>query len=168
MALTINNLKFTLDFLRTLTEDVVSPTQNRTSLSWAKSLADGTGLDQCDRIWWDTRPLAASASETLDLTALANTFGTVNFARVKLVAIRLPYGATQASSIQVGAAASNPFVAHLGGTTPTFQVRNGGFAVFFAPDATGYVAGTAKNLKVLNNDGTNAASYDIIIAGCSA
>ena len=167
-TLTINVAKFLLDFDIEKAESLVNPTKNGSVKEWGRALAHGTGLNQADLIHWDERTLAASGNETLDLSALSNTFGTVNLARVKLLAVRLEYGSTQASSIQVGGAAATPFVSHLGGTTPTYRVRNGGFVAFFAPDATAYVAGAANNLKIVNNDASNSAIYQIVIAGSSA
>ena len=52
-------------------------------------LTSGTGADQADMSWHDTRTLAASATEDLDLAGvLTNAFGdTQTFARIKMVLV---------------------------------------------------------------------------------
>src|SRR5688572_14836683 len=52
-------------------------------------LTSGTGANQADMMWHDTRTLGASASENLDLAgSLTNAFGTTQtFARIKMVLV---------------------------------------------------------------------------------
>jgi hypothetical protein len=134
------------------------------------SLADGTGTGQADRIWHDTRTLAASATEDLDLAGvLVDAFGaTVTFARVKgLVVATL---AANTNNVVVGNATSNAWAALLG-ATGTLTVRPGAVVACFAgpADAVGYAvtAGTGDLLKVANGAGGTAVTYDIIVIGAS-
>ena len=104
-------------------------------LDLSDTLASGTGLDQGDQAWHDTRTLAAT-SETLDLAgSLTNAFGsTVTFARVKGIVIHNK-ATTAAYNLTVGGA-TNPFLL-LGGATHTDPIGPDGVRVYWEPCATG-------------------------------
>jgi hypothetical protein len=137
----------------------------------AVSLVDGTGAGQADRAFFDTRQLAASATEDLDLAGtLVDAFGvTQTFARVKLVIVRAH--ATNTNQVQVTRDAD--------AGVPLFMAAGDGVslrpgAVFAlaagAADATGYaVTATTGDLLVVTNSGAGSVvDYDIAILGCSA
>lgn len=128
----------------------------------------GAGALAFNEIYCAVRTLAGGASETLDLYGgLTNEIGdTINFARIKSISIEL-LTTTTASSITVGNAASNPWTGPLGGTTPTITIRNGGFFAASCSDATGFTVtnASADSLKVLNNDGSNTATYRLTLIG---
>ncbi len=141
------------------------------SLAAAVTLATGTGAGQADELFADTRTLAASATEDLDLAgALVDGLGgTAIFARIKAVVIRAAAGNT--NLVQVTRPASNG--------VPLFMAAGDGvalrpgevFAMFAgAEDAIGKVitAGTGDLLTVTNSAGTTGVTYDIVIIGCSA
>lgn len=127
-------------------------------------LENGTGANQANQIWSDTRSLADGANETLDLNgSLTNAVGdSVTFTKVKLLAIKNK-GTT---TLSVGGAASNGFISPFGASTDTVKVPGGGLLVLAAPDATGFAAaaGTADQLKIANAAGA-ACDYDIVIVG---
>jgi len=136
--------------------------------SW--TIANGTGADQADLMWYDQRTLAASTSEDLDLSgSLVNSFGaTMTFARIKAIIV---YAASDNGAlIQVGGAASNQFINWVANSSDVVNVRADGFFVLAAPDATAYAvtAGTGDLLKINNTDGGDTATYDIYIIGASA
>lgn len=121
--------------------------------------------------------IAASGSATVDLTSLTNIVGTaaVSLARVKGYMIRLlsasddaTYG-TACSSITVGNNASNANTLEFGTGNPTFtfNVNNGGCHVHFDTTAAGMVIvdSTHKIIKIVNNDGSNAAGVQITLFG---
>lgn len=143
-----------------------------TSLDQAVSLASGTAAGQADVQFADTRTLAASGSEDLDLAGvLTDAFGnTVTLARVKALVIRA--SASNTNNVIVGGAASNGFVSWVGGATHTVTLRPGATLALFAgsADATGYAvtAGTADILKIANSGGTTGVDYDVVILGASA
>jgi hypothetical protein len=134
------------------------------------SLATGTGLDQGDQAWADTRTLAATTSETLDLAAsLTNALGqTATFARVKLVYIRL-VTTTAGAKIYVGGNATNAWEGWTSVAGSKITVRGDGFIVLYAPDATAYAvtASTGDILKI-ENPGGASISYQIVVLGASA
>lgn len=133
-------------------------------------LQNGTGNGQADVLFTDTRTLAASANEDLDLAGvLVNAFGAIaTFARVKAILIQAASGNT--NNIVVGAAASNAWAGFFGAGTHTLTVRPGGFFCISATDATGYAvtAGTGDLLRVANSGGGTPVTYTIVIIGASA
>ncbi|GAA3077830.1 hypothetical protein [Streptosporangium carneum] len=141
-------------------------------LSFARqlNLADGTGLNQANRLWSDERTLAASASEDLDLAGvLTDPFGaSITFARVKGLIVAAPLA--NANNVVVGGASSNPFVGPFGAGTHTVAVRPGGLLVLMAPDATGYAvtAGTGDLLKVANSGAGSSVTYQIVVIGAAS
>lgn len=127
-------------------------------------LANGTGADQANQVWSDTRTLTSGSNETLDLNAsLTNAAGeSVTFTKVKAIFIRNK-GTT---ALTIGGAASNGFISWVGGATHTLEVKPGGVFLLTAPDATGLAAaaGTADQLKITNAAGASC-DYDIILVG---
>jgi hypothetical protein len=117
--------------------------------------------------------IGASSSTTIDLTSftdfLERTGGAL--ARVKYLEAWLLSAAddatsgTAASSVTIGDAASNPFLWRLGGTTPTFTLANGEQVIWSARSAAGIAVGSAKNLKIANNDAGVAAAVLVTIVG---
>lgn len=142
------------------------------SLSYGPTikLDTGTGANQIDRIWADTRTLTASSSEDLDLAgSLVDAIGqAVTFARVKAILIRP--AAANTNNVIVGGASSNQFLTWVGGATHTVTVRPGGLFALCAPDATAYAvtAGTGDLLKIANSSSGTSVTYDIVILGATA
>ncbi|WP_329423994.1 hypothetical protein [Streptomyces sp. NBC_01268] len=156
--------------LLTRTADLTVPSD---SLSWNRGLHldTGTGIGKADLRFHDTRTLAASATEDLDLAGvLTDVFGqAITFARVKLLIVAAAAG--NANNVIVGGAATNTWVGPFGAATHTLAVRPGEAKVICATgDATAYpvTAGTGDLLKVANSGAGTSVTYDIIIVGASA
>lgn len=132
------------------------------------ALPDGTASGKADLKWSDTRTVAPSSNEELDLNALTDSLGrTINFAKVKALHIRAK--ATNVNNVVVGAAGSNPFLGPLGGTTPTITLPPGGILLLVAPAAGWSSAnGATDKLKVANSGSGTGVDYDIEIIGTSA
>lgn len=138
------------------------------SAAFAKALADGTGIDQADRIFTDTRTITASATDSLDLAgALTNAYGTVTFARVK--AILVTAAAANTNNVNVTRPASNGLPLFLA-AGDGLAVRPGGAFLWMAPDATGVVvtAGTGDLLDLINSGAGTSVTYSIVVLGASA
>ncbi len=150
---------------------------NSASFSYNKTLADGTGASQANRIYIYTSTLAPTTALVLDISGgLTDIFGnTITLARVKAMYIELTTD-TAAASIAVGGQATLAFANWitsadtLANDQPAVTVRNGGCFFLSAPDATGYVvtASTADLLRIYNNDAAIAATLKIVIIGSSA
>lgn len=140
------------------------------AVSAAISLTSGTGLNQADRLWSDTRTLTASSTEDLDLAGvLTDVFGaTQTLARVKLIYVKAALGNT--NNVVVGGAASNGLLNWVADATDKVNVRPGGVLLLAAPDATAYAvtATTGDLLRVGNSSSGTSVTYDIVIVGSSA
>jgi hypothetical protein len=152
------------------TVDVGSASARR-AIELALSLSDGTAAGQVDRVFADTRTLAASGTEDLDLAgALVDAFGVAQvFARVKAVLVKADPG--NANDVLVGRPAANG-AALFSAAGDQVRVRPGGvFALACgADDATGYAitGGTGDLVSVTNGGAGSGVTYSIIILGTSA
>jgi hypothetical protein len=138
-------------------------------LDASQQIADGTGASLADRIFSDTRTLAASANETLDLSGgglLMPDGSAASFVKVKGVFVKAAAG--NVNNVVVGAATA-PFLAGMGGTTPTFTIPPGGSMLWLAP-VSGWTVTNASNdgLRFANSAGSTTVTYDVIIFGTSA
>lgn len=142
------------------------------SKNYRATLTDGTTAGKADRIFHDTRTLAASATEDLDLAGvLTDPLGAVlNFARIK--GLIIVAAAANVNNVVVGGAATNGFVSPFGAAAHTVTVRPGATLALLAGsgDATGYAvtAATGDLLKVANSGAGSTVTYDVIVIGASA
>jgi hypothetical protein len=124
--------------------------------------------------------IAASGNATLDLTNMTNILGTAasGFARLKMYMAELLSAAqdsvngTTCTSVTLGNAGSNINTLEFGtaNTTFTYNINNGGcHGPIWDTTAAGFVLvdGTHKNVKIVNNDATNAAAIQISFVGGS-
>lgn len=147
--------------------DLSSP-QATVALGLAASLGSGTLNTQADRIWADTRTLAASTSEDLDLVGVQlDAFGDL-FAPLEIVAIMVFAADTNINNVVIGGAASNQFVGPFGAATHTHSIKPGGVWFWYAPAGWTITAGTGDLLKVLNGGAGTSVDYSIIVLGRSA
>ncbi|MBY8826122.1 hypothetical protein [Sphingomonas colocasiae] len=129
---------------------------------------DGAGAGQANKIFTDTRSLAASASEDLDLngTTLIDAFGNA-MAMTKLKALIVYAAPGNTNDVVVGGASSNGVFSMFGASTDTVKVKPGGFLVLAAPTAAGYAvtAATADLLKIANGSSGSGVTYTIVLIG---
>ncbi|WP_157548143.1 hypothetical protein [Micromonospora sp. ATCC 39149] len=139
------------------------------SLAKTIRLTNGTGANQADLIWQDTRTLAASGTENLDLAGvLTDAFGaTLTFARIKAVVVAAAAGNTNNVNVIREGTNGVPLFLAAGDGVP---VRPGGAFAWAATDATGVAvtAGTGDLLTVTNSGAGSSVTYDIVIIGASA
>lgn len=131
------------------------------------AISDGSGADQANRLFHDTRTLTDAASEDLDLSGvLLDAFGTVlAFTRVIALLVR---NKGAASSLLIGGAVANGFLTPFGDATDKIRLRPLGFLVLSGQDATAYAVtpGTGDLLK-FEHGGEDPADldYDVMILG---
>lgn len=127
---------------------------------------DGTGANQANLVWSDSRTLASGATENLDLAGVLTGMlgGTVTFSCIKAIRVRSAAGNT--TNLLIGGAASNGFAGCFGDPTDTVKVKPGGEFLWIDPGAAGepVTAGTGDLLKIANGSGA-AATYTIEILG---
>lgn len=139
---------------------------------YATILATGTGAGQADRVFHDTRTLAASATEDLDLAgSLLDAYGDA-FTPVKIKALIISAAVGNTNNVVVGGVAAGLSTIIQPAATGLVVVRPGAtFAVFAgAADSTGYAvtATTADLLHIANSAAGTSVTYDIIVIGTSA
>ncbi len=138
-------------------------------LSSRTRLTSGTGLGAADMLWSDTRTLAASATEDLDLAgSLTGPLGTtLTFARIKLVYVTAL--AANTNDVQVTRPASNGVPLFLA-ASDGLLVKPGGTFLWCAPNAAGIAvtAGTGDLLTFTNGAGSTSVTYSIVVIGASA
>lgn len=167
MALT-SQITLSADCTQTSALDLVTATVPL-AFSQRIRLATGTGANQADKLFSDTRTLAASATEDLDLSgSLADAFGTTfTLARVKAVIVTA--AAANTNNVNVSRPATNgvPLFAAAGDLIP---VRPGGMFCWVAPDATAVVvtAATGDLLTFTNSASGSSVTYSVVIVGASA
>ena len=128
---------------------------------------NGSGANQASVLFTDSRTLAASASEDLDLNGvLLDAFG-ASVALTKVKALIILADAANTNDVVIGGATSNGFVSLFGTATDKVKVKPGGLIAAVAPDANGYAAtaGTADLLHIANGGAGTAVSYKIIVIG---
>lgn len=138
------------------------------SLTVEQSMSNGTAAGQVDRIFTDTRTLAASATENLDLAgSLVDAFGaTITFVTVKAVIIRAAPANT--NDVQITRPATNG--------VPLFMAASDGiaikpgytFAFFGTGTGVAVTPATGDLLTITNSAGGTGITYDVIVLGTSA
>jgi hypothetical protein len=130
------------------------------SLSFALSFANGTGANNINEWWTDTRTLAVSTPVTLTASALTDGLGrTVAFTKIRLLMIK---NNGTADLIVGGATAPVPIFSDASDKIP---VRPGGVFLIVAPGASGIgvTATTADGIKL--DPGSTACPIEVLILG---
>jgi hypothetical protein len=170
MTLDIEKIYFLVKGTQEPTSSTFSTLTDKIQMAFADDLNDGTGEDFADQVYHSTaRPLATSANETFDLAGgISDKFGNVlTMATVKMIYIA---NTSAIATLEVGAAGANPWEGWTGNAGSTITIGPGGMMALYDPSANAMevTASTGDVLKVENNDGSNAATYDIIIVGASS
>lgn len=130
----------------------------------------GTGAKQADKMFSDTRTVAASSNDDLDLAGtLTDNFGaTLTFAKV--MAIYVKASPENTNNVVLGGAASNAFVGPFSSATDKLALKPGASVIIKDETATGWAvtAGTGDLLRIANSGAGSSVSYDIVIIGRSA
>jgi len=133
--------------------------------------SDGASAGQANRIFADTRQLAASATEDLDLAGvLLDPLGaTLTFARIKTLFIRAAAGNT--NTLTVARPASNGLASLFAAASDQIILRPGASMLFCAgeEDSTGWavVAGTGDLITIGNGGAGTVVNYDVVIIGAA-
>jgi len=140
------------------------------SLANFTTLTSGTGVGAADMMWTDTRQLAASGTEDLDLAGSLSPHigtGTLTFARIKLIYVHA--AAANTNDVQVTRPASNGVPLFLA-AGDGIAVKPDGKFIWVAPNAAGVAvtASTGDLLTFTNSAGSTTVDYNIVIIGASA
>lgn len=140
----------------------------RPSIEALLQFTNGTGADQADLLFTDTRTVGASSNDDIDLAGvLASAFGaTLTIAEMAAILI-VNKSTTQTLTIGGG---SNPWISWLIATGDGIKIPPRGVFLLASPDAAGLgtvTAATADILRVANGSGSSA-DFDIAILARSA
>lgn len=140
------------------------------ALSAPVSFASGTGANQADRVFTDTRTLAASATEDLDLAGvLFDAFNAaITFVKIKAVIVKAAAGNT--NNVRVTRPASNGFPLFVAAGDGE-DIPPGGVSAKVAPGAAGWgtvTPGTGDLITITNGGAGTPVTYDLVIIGTSA
>lgn len=137
--------------------------QNKLSITY------GTGANQADRLWTDTRTIAASTTEDLDIVAggLTDAFGTT-FTLAELKVLVVCASTANTNNVVLGGDANS--VPFLSAATTTVSLKPGGCFVFTDPSAGGVAvtADTGDIIQVANSGAGTTVDYNIIMMGSSS
>jgi hypothetical protein len=133
-------------------------------------LDSGTGANQADKVFSDTRTIAPSGTDDLDLAGtLLDAFGVVlTFVKVKVIAVAA--SSLNTNNVVIGNAAATQFLGPFGAATHTISVAPNGLALFARADATGWPvgAGASDLLRFTNSAAGTPVTYDVVLIGTSA
>lgn len=122
-------------------------------------------LGKADILWADTRMLAASATENIDVAgALSGLLGgTVTAAEITAIIITADKGNT--NDVVAFGAASNGFNGPLSGTTPKLTIGPDDLALVTNKKGWPVTAGTVDLILVANSSSGTAVTYTITLIG---
>lgn len=150
---------------QTGTNDIAAQDFNP-KLEKAYTFAPGTGANQADRLFMDTRSFLSATADQIDLAGvLTDAFGaTITF--VEIVAIMIVNKSTVTLTVGAG---SSPWFGMFAATGDAIKVPPGGMILLVAPDGSGMGTITATSADMLTiTPGAAAGDYDIAILGRSA
>lgn len=137
----------------------LSRTLRATPVNYALALTDGTGANQAQVVWSDSRT-ATTSNDDLALAALADTRDgaavVVTFTQVKLVYVRNTHATENlriGGALGVGVFAGLPLAVHM-------TLAPGAAYLYTAPSEAGVVAGTARFAAE-----SGSCTYDIVLIG---
>lgn len=135
-----------------------------TQASYAASLTDGTGANQAQIAWSDSRVVGASESDDLVLTALVDDRGTVSFSSIKSWYVKntSQYQVTLGRDQQGDVLPTNPWSGWVYGNGTGFTMSPGGAIAHCSPSASGEGVAAGSRIRVSAAEG---ATYDIVLIG---
>lgn len=136
------------------------------NVDFLKQFLPGTdAVGKADILWSDTRTLAASATENLDLAGvLANALG-VTITAAEIVAIWIQAADANVNNVVVFGAASNAFNGPLTGTTPKINLQPGNAVLLVCGQGWPVVAATGDIVLVANSGSGTGVDYTIAVIG---
>ena len=156
--------------LRPPTAPDLGETSFNINKKYTNQLAPGTAANQADRAFVDTRTIAASGTDSIDLAGgITTPFGVASssFAKVKTIIISAASGNT--NNVVVGGSGSHTFIGPFSGANDKIAIPPGGSFAVTAPGAGWTVtAATGDLLLIANSSSGTAVTYDIVIIGTSA
>ena len=144
----------------------ISQTLRATPATYSLTLGNGTGANQAQVVWSDSRTIPGGGQDTVPLRTLADDRGSVSFTAVKAMYIKN----TSANPVQLALGddlqeswASGPGYAVDGGNYGETNIAAGGCLFFSDPTAGG--AAVQQSADTIYINGNAGATYEIILIG---
>lgn len=134
----------------------------------ALGVSPGTGARQADKVFSDTRTIAASSNDDLDLTSLTDPLGAaLAFAGVKAIFVKAADGNT--NDVVIGGG-TNPFIGPFADASDKVALKPGEVLLITNRTAAGWAVtnSTADILRIANGGSGSSVTYSIILVGDSA
>lgn len=159
------NVSLSIDALFSGTGDLGDPKQ-RILIEKALSLEAGTAAtDEANLLFSDTRTLAASATENLDLAgSLSSAFG-ATITAAEVVLLFFAAHDTNTNDVLVTRPASNGLVGPFMAAGDGVSIKPGEWALFVSQAGWPVTAATGDLLTVTNSAGGTGVDYDVLIIG---
>lgn len=169
ISLRTNTLTFIYDGSLRKTNEFAYGVTAAIKHDWAIALANGTGSGNANFAWQDQITIAATANSVIDLRALTDEFGVAQVVtKVAVFAVRLTSNtpADVTGTLSVFGAAADPWAAPVGNVNDLMTVTYQGWLVLVSKTAAKYAtSASSKNVKILNNSATAAATVDVVVVG---
>lgn len=150
-------------------QDLSDPTA-AVALAGLESLANGTSNVQADLVWSDTRTIALSSSEVLDMGTgggLTTPFGAA-FSPAEVVALLALAAEGNTNNVIFGNNGTEDFFGPLGAATHTHAIKPGGWWFWFNPAGYAVTNNSSDKIKVANSGAGTSVEYSIVIVARSA
>jgi hypothetical protein len=165
MAGVRGNITFGLDLTQVGAGDLGSP-KMRVTVHKALSLIEGTAaFNQANVLFTDTRTLAASGSEDLDLAGLLTDAFGASIAAAEIVAIFIAAAAGNTNDVNVSRPATNGFAGPFLAAGDGISVKPGEWAAMVSQAGWPVTAATGDLLNIANSGAGTGVDYDIVIIG---
>lgn len=132
------------------------------------TMPTGTGTGQADLCWSDTRTVAGSGTDALDLagTLTGNLGGILTIVKLKALLVRAAAG--NANNVRLNRPASNGVPLFLA-ASDGIDILPGGLFLWVAPGAGVTVTAATGDLINIDNSGAGTSvTYDVVLVGTSA
>lgn len=163
MALT-GSIRASVNLLETLTGDLeTASAQLNTAFGW--DVANGTGANQGNLQWSDTRPVGSGATDIIDVSGtLTGLTGAKVFVKLKAI---LVYAAA-ANTVNITVVQPAAGVPIFGTATDSIVLKPGGVFMVIDPSAAGMPVTPTSFDLIHVIAGAAAVSYTIVLVGTNA
>lgn len=163
MAGVRGEIGFHLNLTQVGSNDLGSPNL-KLDIAKLLTLYEGTdATNKADLFFSDTRTLAASGTEDLDLAGvLTSAFG-ATIAAAEVVAIFIAAAAGNTNNVNVTRPASNGFIGPFLAAGDGISVKPGEWAALVSQSGWAVTAATGDLLTITNSAGSTGVTYDIVI-----
>lgn len=139
------------------------------ALTYSGTFTSGTAAGMVDVLWSDTRTLAASGRDSLDLSGVLTTALNQTFSPAKIKAVMITAAAGNTNNVVVGGASAGGWVGFFGDVSDKIVLKPG-YMFLLGGTGTGFTVtnSSADALLIINSAGTTTVTYSIVVLGTSA